>query len=307
MGKNSQGVFLRVRWSYIAVACLIVAIGSVGALVVVATIEKADALATIALALAVLAFVIQILVFVAQTAAATAQQRETLTINAETRSILAELRTHAVETNQVVTGQFNKLLDRFILDAKNSVAEATEDSGSAEEAVQAVLASLSSSVEELRRSVERELPTRPRHGESGASLARTSSNPALRERNLSRAKSGPVKSIANRLAHEEGLPELDADAVALLARFADDVIVSGEASIAEGLPVSMDVPGLNTLRALYLITRRVSGSTETSDPLYRLTGKGRALASAITGSSVDDGLLSALPWLSEARSRYRAS
>jgi hypothetical protein len=125
--SEQSGSFV-VQWRAVAITSCIVALAAIGALVVVATIKRADPLSTIALALAILAFVIQILVFVAQNWTTGAQMLQSQTLNTETKSLLVELRTSAQGTNAMLNEQFNKLLDRMLVTTRTAVEEAGGDS-----------------------------------------------------------------------------------------------------------------------------------------------------------------------------------
>jgi heme/copper-type cytochrome/quinol oxidase subunit 4 len=93
--------------AFFALACLV-------ALVIVASTESADALATIALALAVLAFVVQIVVFIYQSIGSNQQILQSEQIYTETRTLLTEVKTAAKSTEDLVREQFRDVLKAFL-------------------------------------------------------------------------------------------------------------------------------------------------------------------------------------------------
>ena len=93
---------LRVPWPLLSISLAVIAIGSLGTLVVIATIHKADTLSTVALALAILAFAAEIVVALAQSQASSQQLSDTGRVNSETRGLLTQIRaqSEALLTNQ---------------------------------------------------------------------------------------------------------------------------------------------------------------------------------------------------------------
>jgi len=91
-----------VTWRAVAVVAFVIAASLAVALAVVASLNGADTLSTVALALAVLAFTTQILVFVADA-------WTTSRLNAETHGLLRELRTRAQGTEKTLSKQVDKL------------------------------------------------------------------------------------------------------------------------------------------------------------------------------------------------------
>jgi hypothetical protein len=98
----------------VAVGAVLVALACMTALVLVATAENANALATIALALAVLAFVVQIMVFIYQSLASNHATLQNEQIFTETRALLTEVRTAANSTETLVREQFADVLKAVI-------------------------------------------------------------------------------------------------------------------------------------------------------------------------------------------------
>jgi hypothetical protein len=111
-----------------------VAVGaaSLTALAVVASVEGAEALATIALVLAIVAFTIQIFLFVVQSQAASEQRVRSEQLNTQTRALLAEVRTTAQATQAMVSQQFNQLLQAFVTGAAQTAEETKFDPASFE-------------------------------------------------------------------------------------------------------------------------------------------------------------------------------
>jgi hypothetical protein len=111
----------------VATGASIIAISSLAALSVVAAIEKADELATIALVLAILAFVVQILVFVVQNQAANEQRVRGEQLHTQTSALLTEVRATAQSTQALIGQQFNQLLQAFVRGAAQTAQETKFD------------------------------------------------------------------------------------------------------------------------------------------------------------------------------------
>lgn len=112
---------IRVGWLLLGAA--LIGFGPIAALAVVASIQDADALSTIALALAIVAFAIQILVFVVQTQTASNQMLQSERLNTQTRELLAEVNTAVGSTQTMVGEQFRYLLQAFAEGASKTAAE----------------------------------------------------------------------------------------------------------------------------------------------------------------------------------------
>jgi hypothetical protein len=100
--SRRQSATISVSWSGLAFAAGALALASTSSLAIVATIVKADALSTIALALAILSFIIQIGLFIAQSWTSGQQVLHSEELNSDTRAILAEVRENARGTNQMI-------------------------------------------------------------------------------------------------------------------------------------------------------------------------------------------------------------
>ena len=101
---------MKLPWRQVAFACLVIAASSVGALVVVASLKKADPLSTVALALAVLAFAAQLVIAIAQGNSANQQLLQSERVNTQTQSLLSEIRSGSNELTLTVRQQFDFVL-----------------------------------------------------------------------------------------------------------------------------------------------------------------------------------------------------
>ncbi len=88
--------------SAIAVACLLLAVASLTALVLVTSINDADLLSVVALALAVIAFAAQLIIYIVQPSEAAAESRRSLGLHTELNGLLAELRERTGTTQRSV-------------------------------------------------------------------------------------------------------------------------------------------------------------------------------------------------------------
>lgn len=118
-----------IPWPALTLTLLVVALASLGALIIVATIADADALATVALVLAILAFGAQLIVTAAQTASANEQYRQVNRLYEETRSVLQRIRAQSKMLLANQSDQFNKVLDHVLSPSaiESAVAEARGD------------------------------------------------------------------------------------------------------------------------------------------------------------------------------------
>lgn len=101
---------MKVSWQGLALACLVIAVASLGSLVIVASIKNVDVLSTVALALAVLAFAAQLAIAIAQGQSATQQLLQSERVNTEARSLLSEIRSGSNELSLTVRQQFDFVL-----------------------------------------------------------------------------------------------------------------------------------------------------------------------------------------------------
>jgi hypothetical protein len=107
---ENMSSYMKVSWQSLALACLVIASASLGALVVVASVKNADVLATVALALAVLAFAAQLIIAIAQGQSANQQLLQSERVNTETQSLLSEIRSGSSELTLTVRQQFDFVL-----------------------------------------------------------------------------------------------------------------------------------------------------------------------------------------------------
>ena len=121
---------MRVPWRTVAIAFILIATGFAVALSVIATVQDADVLSTVALALSVLAFSSQLIIYAAQVQATNQQVLQAERVNTETRSMLTEMRTTTRSLDSTFSGQFNRVLDHIL---SESVADAVEDVTDTEE------------------------------------------------------------------------------------------------------------------------------------------------------------------------------
>lgn len=121
---------LTIPWPALSIGLLIVAVGSLAALVIVATMSDADALATVALVLAILAFASQLIVSAAQTASANEQYRQINRLYEDTRAVLQRIRSQSKMMLANQSDQFNKVLDHVLSPSsiESAVAEVTGES-----------------------------------------------------------------------------------------------------------------------------------------------------------------------------------
>lgn len=94
----------------VAVGSATVALTSIIALIVVASVHKADTLATVALALATIAFVVQIIVFIAQATAAGQQMLQAQELFGKMQELLGRSGEQTADTKDTV----RKLDDRWV-------------------------------------------------------------------------------------------------------------------------------------------------------------------------------------------------
>lgn len=111
---------LTIGWGVVSLGLGVIALGSLGTLVVVTSIKEADTLSTVALALAILSFAAQLIVTLAQ-------GQQTSQLNADTKSALSDMRatTSSLLTNQ--RDQFDKVLDVALNQAVPAAVEDVQD------------------------------------------------------------------------------------------------------------------------------------------------------------------------------------
>lgn len=276
-------------WRVIASTTTILAIGAVGALVIVSSVKDADTLSVVALALAILAFVIQIIVFVAQTWSDSQQARHTQSVNAETRALLGELQAMVRGTNEVINAQYNKLLDKVLL-AKDEVSsenpEEEVDSESLRLALDNILSGMPSDLTTERTTVR---PTR--------SISNDERIPSARLLSKWPTPAG-VKGLAN-----EGINSLGEAELSRLKFFADDLELSAELEVPGGRLLSVGATGVPVL----LGERYIASGVERhgSKRSFHLTPKGEIAARLFTAEGdPPQYVVEAIPEIAEWRAKY---
>jgi hypothetical protein len=291
---------LSLPWSWVAGIGALLGIGSLGALVVVATVNDADTLSTVALALAVLAFVIQILVFVVQTWVGVQQSQQNQAVNADTRALLSELQTRTQDTNAVMQGQYDKLLDRVLLVSKETFAEGKDpDTASVERLVDDVRLAIIQAREEA-------IAPQPGSAYSSSWSAPELRTPGLRigrrvnPRPSTPLSEWPSRELTRTLA-SGGLADLPANEISTLNTFAQDYQRSMEKDIPVGLP-AIGVGDRNELLDRGFL---YAASTSVGD-FFRLTEKGVSAARFFLAEPpAPDYVLEELPWLRTVREDLR--
>jgi hypothetical protein len=110
----------KAAWRAISVACLVVAVALLGALVAQTSLwhssrgAKIDPLTTLALVLAILAFLVQIFVYIFQTNASNSALLRSEEVNADTRRLLTQIQASSQATQRVLFTQFDRLLDYVV-------------------------------------------------------------------------------------------------------------------------------------------------------------------------------------------------
>lgn len=102
---------LSVSWKSIAITMSIIALMAMTSTAIIATINKADTLSTVALGLAVIAFVIQIIVYIVQADAASKQELKSQEIYGSTLKALAAIEEKAEGTRATVSLINDKMID----------------------------------------------------------------------------------------------------------------------------------------------------------------------------------------------------
>jgi hypothetical protein len=108
--RQNIGISLRI----VAIAATVISVGSITALVIVATVADAEALSTIGMALAVIAFVAQLIQIVGQTILTNHQFQQTVAVNSETQALLAEIRLSTGNLIERRDHQFERLLESVV-------------------------------------------------------------------------------------------------------------------------------------------------------------------------------------------------
>jgi hypothetical protein len=105
---------LRISIDWLIGSLILLSLSSLGALVIVATVTKADTLSTVALALAVLAFLAQLVLSIAQNIAANRQFADIVAVNTQAQAALSEIRQATGEALARRDQQFERLLQTIV-------------------------------------------------------------------------------------------------------------------------------------------------------------------------------------------------
>ena len=262
-----------------------IATAALTALAVVASVEGASALSTIALVLAIVAFTIQIFLFVVQSQAASEQRVRSEQIHTQTRALLAEVRTTAQATQAMVSQQFNQLLQAFVAGAAQTAQETKFDPVIFEQrlmsnirnAAQPPTAGEPSSRPSAGSEARERTSDRPRP--SATPAARRSAASVLRARRERpfRLKTFPMEPEGSRAAAT--LRKLAPEIRRRLWQLGEDEIKSADSGTYIGLDPE---PSDDVLEREHLVTpARVNGSNGT-ETVTRLTDDGVAVARLLT-------------------------
>jgi hypothetical protein len=113
VARQEEGL-LSVSYRVVALSAGLVAVACVVSLIVVASLNDADALASTALALAIITFVVQLIVYVAQAEQTRRDNELSQQLHGELSSTLADLTARAHGTEQMVSTINEKVLDRAL-------------------------------------------------------------------------------------------------------------------------------------------------------------------------------------------------
>lgn len=280
----------RFKWRTVALWAVIVALVSLTALAIVATIANADALSVVALALAVMAFVVQIIVFIVQGNAASQQAADTAALNAQTLRALATIEEKFEGTRETVGKMNDRLLDFAFTKA---TAEAESESAGASEPTLAQTAQVLERAKEIIKSTQdrdhRSLEQHVRTQQSVSPPADVDARPpALRS-----FVDDPLTAIETAEA-ERLLGDLEGNSLPLLSlyRLGKDLARAERA----GVPEQAGMSSINEPVILHdkgLIKR--TKFPWTSRPVFILTDAGRVAAKAllVTPAPPNDSILKA--------------
>jgi hypothetical protein len=270
------------RVGMVAVA---IAAASLTGLAVVASVEGAEALSTIALVLAIVAFTIQIFLFVVQSQAASEQRVRSEQINTQTRALLAEVRATAQATQAMVSQQFSQLLQAFVTGAAQTAQETKFDPERFEQLlmsnIRAAAQPPASATPQTRATTTRErpqtaseqpvnVPTRVQRAPAGTRLRQRNVRPSL----LRSFPSSDEGRTAVGL-----LRDMESDQRRRLSRLAEDEIDSSRRGAYIGLPRSPEDDALQDRGFVTAARVEVDGERKV---VTRLTDTGVAVARILT-------------------------
>lgn len=273
-------------------AALLIAIGAIGALVLVVTSRDANALATIALALAIIAFVIQIMVFVAQVFASNQQATRNEEVYARMRGLLEGLRGTTQGTQETLNTYIGELIQAATTTASETVQKDSDNSDFDPEEYQRRL------IEQVETIVRPNYPQsnralysdylRNRLSHDWASLAssvgaESNRSPSSEDRAIIRQLETYPDEEDGRLAFER-LKKLSPLAQTILREFADDEIDSRKSGARIGLFKDEEATFTNELERFGLVERTGEKDSEGA-PRALLTDLGRETARLITAKT----------------------
>lgn len=238
--SGEGGPVFQVGASAVVVGCGVVTTAALASTAVVATVNEADTLSTVALSLAVTAFLVQIVVYVAQAGAAEAQRIHAEQLNAQTSTLLAEVKATATSTQQLVQEQFRELLRAFLDGAARTAEEAKILDP--ERLEQRLLQNVRSQIlPEAERAAAADRPRETREP-SSAARRRAVARRAQQQQQQQQLVTDPRVEILRTMPDEESgrqllerLRKLPAAAQARLGKLAQDLIQSAETDVYEGL------------------------------------------------------------------------
>lgn len=132
--RRRRGRGILISWPALSSVLALSTLAALGSLIVVATVQKADALATVALVLAIVAFGAQLIVTAAQTMSGNEQYRQVNRLYEDTRGVLVKIRAQNKMLLVNQSDQFNKILDHVLSPSaiESAVAEARGELSSEE-------------------------------------------------------------------------------------------------------------------------------------------------------------------------------
>jgi len=256
--------------SWLLLAAVLLGFGPAAALAIVASVQDADALSTVALALAIVAFAIQILVFVVQSQTASQQMLQSERLNTQTRELLVEVNTAVSSTQNMVGEQFRELLRAFVEGASKTAEETGKFDP--EQFEQRLMANIQQATQRAPQS-EQKAPEPPRPSTDAVRRARArraAERRAAEKKDSVQITEFPPEEEGRQIAGE--MRKLSDDARRRLMELGEDEINSRESGVYIGLTPSE--PADKELSDAGLATR----ARVRSDGLFevtRLTSKGR--------------------------------
>lgn len=279
----------RFKWKTVALWAVIVALVSVTALAIVATIAQADALSVVALALAVMAFVVQIIVFIVQGNAASQQAADAAALNAQTLRALATIEEKFEGTRETVGKINDRLLDFAFTKA---TAEAESESAGAPEPTQAQTEQVLERAKRIIKSSQDRDRSHVRHEwlqESASPLADVNETrrvlPTFVDTPLSASETAEAERVIRDL-DDKALPLLS------LNRLGKDLANAERAGVPQEAGMStINDPAILHEKGLIMRTKRPWSSR----PVFVLTDAGRVAAKAllVTPAPPSDAILRA--------------